>query len=289
MLKVVRIGLGVAAIAVASGCSLLFPADEPQCEVDADCSGRGFTGATCVDNLCVAGGGGDGGSGPWDCIGNVTWDAPDPSQPLTIHAKLAHLLNEDPVPDAPAKTCGPLDTDCNAPIDEATSDADGKLAIAAFYGFRGYTLVSPPASFPNMAPAIMWSNPPMFEENVDPQTAHLTAVSDMTGISIILGATINPELGHMFGLTFDCNGNLSADVALSADTVSPDTVPYYINGSAPSATAGATDFNGQAGFVNLPAGLVTISATSLDAGKYGSVTVLVKPGHVTYVALAPSP
>jgi hypothetical protein len=287
--------LGV--VLVAGGCTLIFPSGNEQCESAADCADRGFTNAACVDNLCVAsdggggsgvGGMGTGGNSKWGCIGTVEWDAAT-TEPLNIHANLARLIGEQPVANAPAKVCAPLDVDCEMPLSEGVSDEDGKLVVEAHYGFRGYTLISPPPDYPEMAPAIMWSNPPLFEENPDPNVAHLTSTGEVASAAAIVGADVDPAMGHLFGLTVDCMGQLTSGVVIKAGTVGPETTAYYIKGSLPSPTATETDPNGQAGYVNLPPGNVTITATSTEAGKYAEVTILIKAGHVTYLALPPTP
>jgi len=295
--------LTVGVIALASSCVVVLEGEDQQCSTDADCKARGFDGAACIENVCRspstgqggAGGQiGDGGSGgevtdpKWGCVGNVQWDEPT-EEVIPITAKLVDLIGEQAIPGASAKTCPPLDIDCQSPHDEGISDADGLLKVNAHYGFRGYTLIEPPAEFSDMAPAIIWNNPPLYEETDEiGEAVHLASEGDIAGAALLAGATLNPERGHVFGLTVDCMG-ITGGVSLATDTVSPDTVGYYIVGSLPSKTATETDFNGNAGFINLPEGLVTISGAATGIGKYGEVSVLVKAGHVTYVAVAPSP
>jgi hypothetical protein len=285
------------ALLLTGACSLVFPASDKQCETDDDCKARGFVDATCEANACIepgtsaaggAGGQGGGGATKWGCIGNVEWDAPT-SDPVSIHASLRRLLGEDAVVGAPAKVCAPLDFECVNPISEGVSDAEGDLVLEAHYGFRGYTYVTPPPSFADMAPAIIWASPPLFEPNPGGTPAHLTSEAEIGAVANILQVQVDPQMGHVFGLTVDCLGQVTSGVVIKAGTVGSDTKEYYIKGSLPSPTATATDDNGQAGFVNLPPGNITITSTSTEAGKYGEITVLIKAGHVTYVALPPTP
>ncbi len=273
-------------LALAGGCSLILDSERSQCEVDADCEALGLENTTCDDNnVCV----------PvvdttWGCVGNVQWDMAT-SDPLVMNARLRRLSDESPVEGATAMLCGPLDTDCVSPLDTMVSDSNGVISGTAYYGFRGYTLIEPPTSYPNMAPAILWASPPRFDEvpAEDIQPIHLTAVDEVAGISIILGVSINPEAGHIFGLTSDCNAAPVGNVTLRADVIGTDTQQYYFDGSVPSKTATETGPDGFGGFINLPPGLVTITATSLDVGLVGSVTVLIKPGHITYLGIGPTP
>jgi hypothetical protein len=274
-------------VVAVSGCSLLLDSDRLQCETDGDCAARGLESATCDTdvNICV-----EAEDLVWGCVGNVEWDEAT-SEPLVLNARFRRLSGETPVVGAPGKLCEPLDTDCLSPLDEAVTDENGVLSLTGYYGFRGYTLLEPPESYPNMAPAILWANPPRFDEVAaeDIQPAHLTAVDEVSGIAALLGTSVNPDAGHIFGLTSDCNQQPIGNVTLRSDVVGTDTVQYYFDGSIPSKTAAETDASGLGGFVNVPAGLVTITATSLDVGLLGSATVLVKPGHITYLGIGPTP
>ena len=87
----------------------------------------------------------------------------------------------------------------------------------------------------------------------------------------------------------DCEGLPAQGVSLKLDTVSPDTVPYYMNGSLPSSTMSETGAEGEAGFINVPPGFVTITSTKSGVGKVSALTVLVREGYITFVPLSPSP
>ena len=270
-----------------TGCLLTLDSDRVQCKVDEDCVAHGLENATCdtTDNVCV-----EAEDLVWGCVGNVEWDMAT-SDPLVLNARFRRLSDESPVEGAPAKLCGPLDAECTDPLDTGTTDSNGELSLTGYYGFRGYTLVEPPPSYPNMAPAILWASPPRFDEVAveDIQPAHLTAVEVVSGIGLLLGVSVNPDAGHIFGLTGDWNQQPISNVTLRSEVVATDTEQYYFDGSLPSKTATETDASGLGGFINVPAGLVTITATSLDVGRLGSATVLVKPGHITYLGIGPTP
>ncbi len=279
-------------LAVLGGCSFLVN-DEPQCSADTDCAGRGFRNARCEESVCVSTLSTGSGADPhWGCLGNVAWDETANEPKLAVHAKFARLFGETPVAGAPAAMCPPLDVECSAPISSGTTDADGWVTLEGHYGFRGYTLVTAPPDYQEMATAILWQNPPLFEETprAEVQTAHLTSLGEVLAIATLIGAEPQPALGHVFGLAVDCTGEPTSGVSFSSDTVAPETVTYYLVNTVPSNTARNTDPGGFGGFVNLPGDtFITITATHEDHGKIGVVTVLVKPEHVTYVAVGPSP
>lgn len=118
---------------------------------------------------------------------------------------------------------------------------------------------------------------------------HFTAVNETNLMAAVLQLEVKPELGHIFALAVDCQGKPASGVSLKLDTVSTETVAYYMNGSLPSRTLSETGVAGEAGFINAPPGFVTITTTVSGVGRVSTLTVLVRPGHITYVPLAPSP
>lgn len=287
--------------ALAVACSLALEAEETQCSTDADCSARGFTGATCEDSVCKApvttdaGADSDASDAPsdpkWGCIGKITWASPDTSASITLVSRFLKLVGETPIADMDVRACARLDVNCSQPVATAKTDSDGKATMKLFKGFDGYTLAAPPASFPEMMPAILLNVPPPTEDELEPsEPVHLTSKGEINAIGALVQKQLEPGMGHVFGLALDCQGKPTAGVTLKVDTVSPSTIGYYVASSGlPSATLGETSARGEAGYLNLPPGYVTITATSVDKGKVGSVTALIKPDHITYVPLPPTP
>jgi hypothetical protein len=57
----------------------------------------------------------------------------------------------------------------------------------------------------------------------------------------------------------------------------------------PSDVLGETQKKGEGAMLNVPPGFVTLTATHAERGKYFSLTVAVKAGHITALPIAPSP
>jgi hypothetical protein len=67
--------LGLGAVWVAGGCSVLYDLNTTQCEVQADCDGLGFRNTRCVNKICVSDeGGGSGGVGGVNPTGGTGGD-----------------------------------------------------------------------------------------------------------------------------------------------------------------------------------------------------------------------
>jgi len=274
-------------VLAADACSLALKAEDAQCQSDSDCEARGFQGAVCNAGICAAAPA----DPKWGCVGNIQWASPDPSLKLTQVSEFRRLVGEVPIADMTVRLCSRLDVDCKSPVDSSTTDATGQVTLSLFKGFDGFMRAEPPVSFPEMMPAIIVALPPPTESttSVD-EPLHLTSSNEMNAIAAIVGKALTPGMGHIFGLAVDCQGNPTSGVVLKLDTVSPETLAYYINASGlPSATQGESGPNGEAGFINVPVGYATVTATSVERGKISSVSVPVLADHITYVPLPPSP
>lgn len=287
-------------LALFAGCSLALSADDEQCSTDGDCAARGFSGASCVAGICRAGSGTDAGSdagdaqggGPWDCVGKVTWPAPDTTVPASASIRVLRLLGQTPFEGLVAKICPPFDVDCQNPIAETTSDATGKLNIPVYKGFNGHLFAPAPASFPEMAPMLVYLLPPPVEVETVARDGNLNlaSVSEMTSIASLGGVQVKSELGHIFFTAYDCLQGRASKVSVKVDTVDPTTQAIYISDSGvPSDVLAETQKKGEGAVINVPPGYVTVTATHADHGKYFSLTVSVRAGHITALPIAPSP
>lgn len=295
----------LASLAIAAtACSIALSTDAEQCATDADCADRGFAGATCVDTVCVAptatidGGdsGADAGDPKWGCLGNVTWPAQDPTVKVLYRGHFLTALTEAPIANLDVKACGRLDVDCTSPIASGTTDADGYVNLDVPKGFNGYLqMIADPAL--GIMPSVGAVLPPI-EQGDAPDASiaaavsiHLITKAAFDGLLAQIGASADPALGHVFGLAVDCAGKPAAKVSIHAGTVSTSTIAYYTAATGiPSVTAQETAQAGEAGFINLPVGSATISATSNEVSKkIGEYSAMVRAGTITYLPMPPAP
>ena len=102
----------------------------------------------------------------------------------------------------------------------------------------------------------------------------------------------DPNLGHIFGLVTDCRFAPVGGVSVKAVQNDAKTVQYYYEGNdTPTVTRKETDPSGNAGFLNLPSGIISIETTIPAQGnkRTGSYSVLVKRGSVTILNMVPTP
>jgi len=307
------LGLGLILVGFAlSACSVILEAKGEQCSTDADCHAAGLANATCQASMCVERSEADAATDAttdaaadvapdapldpkWGCVGDIKWTAADSTQPITYPMRMLRLFGETPLKNLEVRSCAMLDLDCASPFSTAVSDERGVAVMELFKGFDGYLLIEPTEEFPDLVPAISPLLPPPAEGRALPdnitelEPMHLVSLNEATPVALILKTELDPELGHIFGLAFDCEGKPTAGVSLTIDTLSPKTVQYYVNNNLPSSTLGETTSTGEAGFINVPPGLITVTATSVDVGRTARVTVLVRAGHIVYLGLSPSP
>jgi hypothetical protein len=294
------LALPFAALAGAA-CSLALATDADQCTVDADCEARGFTGTTCVAKVCVAKTADDGGSDAstdpkWGCIGHVDWPAQDKTIKVLSRSRMVHAISETGIAGIDVKVCDRFDPDCAAPLGTAKSDAEGYVTVEVPKYFAGFLELTPPAGS-GLIPSLAYVLPPPDADQAADadipagEALHIFADYELNGLLSQIDATADPTLGHLFALTTDCTGRAAAGVTLHVGTVASKTISYYSDSTGlPSLSLTATSTVGEAGYVNLPTGVATLTTFSNEAGKQmGSYSAVVRKGTVTYIPLPPSP
>jgi hypothetical protein len=280
--------LSLAALSLActsSGCSALIKVDKDQCNTDSDCSDLGFSDTHCSAGSCVP-------ILDWQCVGNVTWPTATPSIAVTKKLKIVHLSGNKPYTNLKVRACTDFDSTCDTGITEASTDDSGIASLTLYEGFRGYLLIEPNESYPNIYPSLVEVTPPPsstdHETDLDPIV--LLENADVKNIGLILGVTPDPAAGQLLTKTVNCSHVPSAGIKLSTDSLGANTVSYYMNGNGdlPSTSISQTSSSGEGGFMNIKPGFVTVVATH-DGRQVSSMTVPVRASHATYLVILPSP
>lgn len=315
--------VGWLALSAVPGCGLLLGAEDEQCNSDAECEARGFAGAVCESRVCVAGSdenptastgsqtssstdpvtsssSGDASAGtsssgavddgPWGCVGNIMWEEEDESIPARLGLHFTDSSFQD-FEGAILNACRPLDLDCDKPLASAVSGADGVAFVDVYFGFDGYFRAPSPEATPDAFPFILYSSPPPFTVETESRGGDVLFIDPPTiaALSALSGVEIVPDSGLIFFTAFDCNDELAADVTVSISPVGTDTVVAYLDGAFPNADLTATVDEGQGAVINVPPGLVEVTGTSLERGRFFQSTVLVEANTVTGMAVVPMP
>lgn len=307
--RLVAAGAAVLSLAGAVACSIvLTDSASTQCKTDGDCASRFPALPRCVSSVCVApqavaDAATDGEAGAVDpafgCLGKVRWVTPDLSAKVTLNYQFVRLIGEAPITDLEIVACQRIDPECRgaAPDSGVRTDSNGRAAVVVPKGFEGFLKLDPPASFSNMMPSLYFVLPPpetdlLPDSGLGKEAVHLTSAQDVDFIVTLAGKPkVDPTLGHIFGIALDCEGKPTSGVALKVSRTDPKTFQYYTDSTGnPTTEVSETSHRGEAGFINLPEGPVTLEATVPALGKrLGSYSLLVRAGHVTYVAFPPSP
>lgn len=314
---------GLAALSSAA-CSVLFSTDKEQCARDEDCQklGPGYENAKCTNqSVCVTGvttPPTDGSPPPTD--GSTPVDASndpfrcqnDPPQnvdtskqvevslryidftsgtaPNNVGARLC--ATTDPTCQNPRSTLegeGPFDAGADGGRGYVATKADGVVSSKVELGFEGFFELKSTA----YTPTFRYTSPPLRNpKNTFDQVILRQAEVDFFSDTLIgrSGSYDSVNKGLVFLLATDCNYGSVANISFTTTASDPQMVQFYIVNTTPSTTEKKTDPLGRAGYINIPPGLHTFTATFADTGKkMGSVRALIRAGAATTVSVLPSP
>jgi hypothetical protein len=267
-----------------AGCSVLVDADRAQCSKDADCAAKGaaFAGAVCSAGLCQV----DELGPQWSCEGTPAGDPA--SYKLTMH--LQDAVSSMPLGGVAAQLCRKLDVTCESPIGASVvSDEGGGIAMPIEAGFDGYVKLTDPKM--KIAPSLYFLTPPRGGGDLDLPSVPLTSPFVAAGIVASAGGSgWLPTHGIILLNAFDCDDLPAANISYSiGGAPDPATFIFYLVNALPTTSITATDSTGYGGLVNVPAGVSAITATLVPGGqKVSEISVLVRPGYITYSNVKPS-
>jgi hypothetical protein len=268
----------LAAFVVAFGamsCSVTVDSDRPQCQTDADCASRGaaFAEARCVDSLCV-------GDPRWACMDREPTSTP--SGPFTIGMKVTDLVSHAPIAGLSADLCRKVDVVCADPVTTVNSDGEGKLTFDQVEAnFSGYVSLSAEG----IVPTLYFFNPPV-ASNLEVPSLSLSTPQSRTALLGQLGA--DTKRGDLLLNVVDCDGSPASGISFTLSPEGTGSIPFYLSSGLPTRNATATDATGYGGFVNVPAGTVTIRAVDAKSQRViQTLTLVVRDGAATWSKVVP--
>jgi hypothetical protein len=275
-------------LAALPGCTVLLHPGEAQCSTDADCSDRGFTGATCVESACVTATVVD---PRWSCLGHVVEPDPDKSQkvPLVIHLALA--ADGSSVTKAVIDVCDKLDVDCSGTNPDFPKgikpDAGGVVKLSVVQGFDGFVRITDTAIMPSR---VYVGRPLMAQPKF--KEVQLLRPTDYTALAGVAGQTVDPKRGTAILAAINCVGDSAAGVTFKSPDADAKSLQFYLINQAPATPPGvnSTDKDGFGGYFNLPpATTVARAYRASDQSFVGESSFQVLAGTVSYVLVGPSP
>jgi hypothetical protein len=232
-------------------------------------------------------GGGSDEEPEWCCLGNVEYPSPATAT-IDLGVQAIAFVTNSTLEGLTVKACATADTACASPVAEGITDAEGMITLTVptgDVGFDGFFDVTGSA----IRPALVFPFPPP-AQNEDGVKVQLVTNAIYPLLQTSVSFTPDPARGDLVVLATDCNAKQAPGVQVAASTADADSVAIYVVGMAPSLDATETDATGVAGWFNLPAGPVDISANrAIDAAPIGTISVFVRPGSITYTTIPPTP
>ena len=275
---------GVLPCVLAVSCSLTLDPERKQCEADSDCArgGAGFASGMCREGFCVA-------EPKWSCLGRANAQRRDNGPfPVTLH--IEDILSQKPLAGVEARLCRKLDVNCDNPLsDPVVSGDDGVVGFDVWVedpelGFMGYVLLTRD----DVMPGLYFFNPPI-DRSVEVPAVQLAKQAVASVLVQQVGLPYEPERGLILLSAFDCEGEPTAGVMLQMDEAHQGAAPFYSVNGLPASTATATDSSGYGGVINAPAGTIALTGRLEDGERVvGKVSLLVKPGSITYSRMVPN-
>jgi hypothetical protein len=262
----------------ATGCTVLVDRNRQQCTTDEDCRLRGeaFAGATCFEGVCAP-------DPTWACLGLGDGPAPADSRTFRVTIRIRDLVTEQPMPGVSGRLCRKLDVTCSQPVGgEIPADQNGDLLLDVEPGFDGYAELRAK----DKMPGLYFFYPPVQQDREVPFVPLLPAAV-LSQFAQLNGKQLVVERGHVLLGAYDCQRRPAEGIHLTSMDGDADTAAFYVLEKFPKVIATATDRSGRGGFINLRPGPVVISGDLADGRHVASVSLLIRPGTITYTSLAP--
>jgi hypothetical protein len=274
--------LGLLGCVSVSACSLTVDASRAQCASDLDCTTgvHALPGGVCIDSLCEV-------KPEWSCLSleaaEPALDIQAPGATLDVVLPVIDLVTQAPVPGLSAALCRKIDLNCQAPLARIFSNTDGAFELQLEQDFEGYLEIEAP----DVVPGLYFFSPPLVAGERLPTLAVLSPTM-MGSLMDELDAQPATGRGNALLTTQNCAGALSAGVVYETADAGPETRRFYAADGLPSVHATHTDASGYGGFLNLPAGPVSVaSLVDESALPLASVSLLVRAGFITYGRILP--
>ncbi len=221
------------------------------------------------------------------CVGEFAWPAPIVDEvtftgryhtgSTTWHAGMA------------VAACGRDDFNCDAPLAEGVTDADGEvvLTIPVQTGFIGFFQV---AGNDIALPLLQAQTAPLYHD--EERSFDMLTRDGLAGAAEFLNFELELDKGVVFAFPEDCINQRAPGIELVIEGNDLDGItPFYFDNGLPS--VGLTETvpgMGGGGWANVPSGLYTVRAVRSDTREEVAFTQLIsRAGTVTSTTLSPKP
>ncbi|MEW5854416.1 MAG: hypothetical protein AB2A00_36915 [Myxococcota bacterium] len=224
------------------------------------------------------------GTGPFACVGSV--QPVVPSMPTVVKLfEFKDFGTGNALQGVNVKLCPVEDDACASPVDEGTTNEEGKVGLTIPVGTEGYQGYLELTSSQIM-PTLYFNNRPWVDNAGF--SLELLSPQSVATINALIGAELDPTRGHVGFNVYDCDNEGASGVSASVDTSDENSTQSYVSNGFPTTSTQQTDSSGKGGWANLPTGRATISyvqnASSVTVIQH---RVLVKAGYFVAVSSRP--
>ena len=227
---------------------------------------------------------------PWQCVGQVNWAGAKQSE-LEVGLTLQDYLTGKRLPGLTVSGCSAAGASCEPPPfgsqvtnDDGTATLKVKTPFSSPY-YPGYLEVTG-TSLGSTYHFLHYFTPPVIANSS--MAFNAPSMETAGTLATLVGVKLDPARGHVLLQLSGC-GASATRVSIAADKADAMSTTFYLKDGIPSVelTENASE---TAGVVNLPPGLVEISAYANEICKtVGRVQMLVRPGALTFTRLPPTP
>jgi hypothetical protein len=247
------------------------------------------SGGSCYLITEGASSGGSSGVANWACLDRPCWASPGAATTFTQNLTIKNISTQAVLPGATVKVCAQADVACASPSQTLTTPANGlvvlDLPITPGVGFDGLIEVTGAGAVPTLYKA----HPPLVPGGVD-RNLFVFNQSAFDLFTALAGIQVNAARGHVALVANDCGMNTVAGVSFAASTADAGTTRTYTRNNIPATMETQTDAAGGGGFINLPVGEASFTATrAMDMRALGTITLPVRAGTVTSSLFPPVP
>ena len=204
----------------------------------------------------------------FDCVGKGAWPLGELGTQATFSLRFYDDVTQQPMAGMLVRACPLADESCSNEWSHATTDATGFVSVSAPLSpqgnanagvFQGYAEESGGGAYPTLtflSPPLTGSLPG--DASYTPYRATSFSAQDIALVAGMLPVSLDPTLGHVAALAFDCLLVPAPGVIFRISPPGQSLVVYSHGGAfAPQATT--TDTTGAAAIVNVAPGPVTLS------------------------------
>jgi hypothetical protein len=247
------------------------------CNDDAECEKLGpeYMGGRCLMSQCLP-------NPKWRC---QPLPPPHAGETISFTVPIVDALTLADVADVRIKACDELDSTCETPVATATSGMDGKLKISVPANFAGYLLQNERMEY---SPAMYFVPSSSPRDAVMDDFPLMPSGTIFNTLARTLGASLDPDRGHMMLISDDCSGAPQPGIVFSSPQADEKTVQFYMRDQVPLTSVKDTSAGGDGGYLNFPAGPGVVTATEAKTGtELATVRVRVRAGFISVAYIRP--